>query len=124
MKFPVKRAKSLSGLLKDLKPSVCNGEPLYTGKPQRVFDGLRPREIFGNWLICVVENYRDPGGDYTVSSAPNGGDGVICNRTTENGYLTEHIMVHKKINNRSSTEDLILEAIENKKSRGGSVCFW
>lgn len=54
MKESVKRFKSLKICLSELAPFIHNGERLETGRGFKDFGGLRPREIWANWLICVA----------------------------------------------------------------------
>src|SRR5271168_4120969 len=59
MKYPVARFKSLKEALKQLEPSIRDGEHLQTGKPFARFGGLRSREILANWLLCVALNFTN-----------------------------------------------------------------
>jgi len=117
MKHSVKLVKDLKSILTWLEYPVRNGIELYTGRPEKL-TGLLPRELLGNWLVCIVANYKNKDGDYTISSDPTGGDGIIFNRKTARGYKTEHVMVPVEKRGVSNTETLIIESIEKKKNKG------
>jgi hypothetical protein len=121
MKFPVKRFKSLEIALKELEPFVRNGEHLQTGRPFKKFGGMLSREALANWLLCVSVNSFG-GAQLTFSSDPIGGDGIICDDSTGETWPTEHVMVPKpRTGEPGAAEALILDAIEQKRDKGGEA---
>jgi hypothetical protein len=121
MKYPVTQFKSLTVALKELEPFIRNGEHLQTGKPFKQFDGMRSREMLANWLVCVAINAED-GIELTFCSDPVGGDGIICNVATGETWPTEHVMVPRLSEGQTGdAEALILNAIQQKRLRGGAA---
>lgn len=121
MKYPVTQFKSLAVALKELEPFIRNGEHLQTGKPFEKFDGMRSREVLANWLLCVAINAAD-GVELTFSSDPIGGDGIIRNAATDETWPTEHVMVPRlREGETGNAEALILNAIEQKRLKGGAA---
>jgi len=121
MKHPVRRFKSLSVALKELEPFIRDGFHLQSGKPFKSFGDLRSRELLANWLLCVVMN-ADGGGPFEFTTDPTGGDGVIIDTSTDQTWLTEHVMVASVEAKRDKpVEDRILEQIGNKVARGGAA---
>jgi hypothetical protein len=120
MKYPITHFKSLTVALKELEPFIRNGEHLQTGKPFKKFGGLRSREILANWLLCVALN--SDGRSLTFSSDPLGGDGIIWASATGETWPTEHVMVPRlRPGETGDCEALILNAIEQKRTKGGAV---
>jgi hypothetical protein len=99
--------------------SDANGKHLESGKPFDKFSDMRAREILANWLLSVTVNYADKK-RFTFCSDPIGGDGIIYHEDTEETWLTEHIMVTRR--QTGDAETLILQAIEQKRQKGGSLC--
>jgi hypothetical protein len=121
MKYPVTQFKSLAAALKELEPFIRNGEHLQTGKPFKKFGGMRSREMLANWLVCVAINAED-GIELTFYSDPVGGDGIICNVATGETWPTEHVMVPRlREGQTGDAEALILNAIQQKRLRGGAA---
>jgi hypothetical protein len=119
MKYPVTQFKSLAAALKEIEPFVRNGRHLQTGKPFKKFAGVRSREILANWLVCVAVNAATEG-KLTFCSDPVGGDGIICDAATGESWLTEHVMVPKlRAGQTDDAETLILQAIDQKRDKGG-----
>ena len=75
-----------------------------------------------NWLLCVAINATDDR-DLTFSATndPIGGDGIICNVATDDTWPTEHVMVPRLSGQTGDCEALILEKIEQKRSKGGAA---
>jgi hypothetical protein len=122
MKYQVTRFKSLAVGLKELGPFIRNGEHLQTGKPSKLFGGLRSREILANWLLCVAMNSVATPDRLTFSSDPLGGDGIIHDTRTGETWQTEHVLVPRsRAGNVEDTEALILQAIEQKRTKGGAA---
>ena len=121
MRYHVTRFKSLTVALKELEPFVRNGEHLQTGKPFEKFGSMRSREILANWLVCVATNAATEG-NLTFYSDPTGGDGIICDTTTGETWQTEHVMVPRlRFGQTDDAEALILNAIEQKRLKGGAA---
>lgn len=119
MKATVTRFKSLKVAIKELEPFIKNGSHIEIGKPFKRFCGLRSRELLANWLICVVAAAAN-GKDYTFTSDPYGGDGIIIDNTTSQTWPTEHILVPTR-SSGTKVENLILQAIEQKNNKGGKA---
>lgn len=80
--------------------------------------GLRPRELVGLFLICVVGRHISKQ-DWTISSDPDRGDGVIiCNdkRREGEGFAVEQVYI-PSFSTESLTEAAI-SAISEKSSKG------
>src|SRR5579871_113241 len=121
MKYPVTRFKSLKIALKELEPFIRNGEHLQTGKPFKRMGGMRSREMLANWLACVVINAQS-GANLYFSSDPTGGDGIMCDTSTGETWPTEHVMVPRRSGGQTAdAEALILDAIEQKRNKGGAA---
>jgi hypothetical protein len=125
MKYPIARFESLKEALKQLEPSIRDGEHLQTGKPFARFGGLRSREIFANYLLCVALNFTNQEDRLTFagSSDPIGGDGIICDAVTGTTWprgrrstsSSEGFPVAKQ--KMLNVEALILKAIGKSKVR-------
>ena len=121
MKYPVRRFKSMEIALGELAPFVRDGTHLRTGKPFARFGGLRSREILANWLLCATINAVDAR-SLTFSSDPTGGDGIVQDATTGDTWQTEHVYVPPQAGCESpDAKTLILNAIEQKRSKGGAA---
>lgn len=121
MKQPVKHFKDLKLCLKNLEPFIRNGEHLQTGKPFKEFGGLRSREILGNWLICVVYNFRWQDDTVLLCTDPSGGDGIIYDNKDKKSFYTEHVLVPRNKIKDENVESLILGAIEKKQNKGSAA---
>jgi len=121
MRAKVTRFKTLERALGQLKQFVTEPQFLWTGTPIERFGGLRPREIWGNWLIAAVCSIgREQ--ELSVVTDPdgsNGGDGIIWDPVTEVGWRMEHIMlpVSRQGDTRSSDERII-DAVNKKQDKG------
>ena len=121
MKYPVRRFKSMQVALAELAPFVRNGARLPTGKPFARFGGLCSREILANWLLCATINAAD-GRSLTFSSDPIGGDGIVEDAAMGETWQTEHVFIPPQAGNESpDAKTLILNAIEQKRSKGGAA---
>jgi hypothetical protein len=118
MKYKTRRFKDLPVALKEIEPFIRMGWHLESGKPFENFGDMRSREILANWLVCVVVNEMTIG-NLTICSDPIGGDGIICDLMTGETWPTEHVMVSS--HQRGEAKDLILEAIEKKRRKGGAA---
>jgi hypothetical protein len=122
MKYQTKRFKSLAVALKELERFIRDGEHLQTGKPFERFDGLRSRELLGNWLLCVAFNFHHNADRMTFTSDPLGGDGIIYDETTKETWPTEHVLTPVDRGDKPpDLEALILKAIEEKQAKGGAA---
>ena len=122
MKYHVKRFKSLSVALRELEPFIRNARHLHIGKPSKVLPGMRPREVLANWLLCVAVNFSTTPDRLTFCSDPLGGDGIIYDTATGETWQTEHVMVpQSRSGHVEDVEALILNAIEQKRSKGGDA---
>jgi hypothetical protein len=121
MKYTVTRFKSLKVALKELKPFILNGQHLLTGKPFKRLGSMRSREALANWLVCVVINVQG-GANLTFTSDPVGGDGIISDTNTGETWCTEHVMVPRlRPGQTAAAEALILDAVEQKRRKGGAA---
>jgi hypothetical protein len=121
MKFTTTRFKSLAVALKEIEPFVRDGKHLHNGKPFEKFGGMRSREMLANWLLCVAINASNDT-NLTFSSDPIGGDGIICDTTTDQIWPTEHVMVPPlPASQPGDAHVLILNAIEQKRNKGGAA---
>ena len=122
MKHHVTKFKTLKIALKELEPFIRNGEHLRTGKTFKKFNGMRSREMLGNWLICAAKNSTEGSERYTFTSDPVDGDGVVLDSTTGNTWRTEHVMVPPF--REGETHDIyvaILDAVTAKQKKGGAA---
>jgi hypothetical protein len=122
MRYAVKKFKTLGLCLRELQPFIQDGQHLLTGKPFVKFDGLRSRELLGNWLCCVAINSITQTDRLTFSSDPTGGDGVIVDTITEETWPVEHVMIPAVTHGASAEiHDLIVAAVESKQQKGGAA---
>ncbi|MEQ8694279.1 MAG: hypothetical protein RIC85_03005 [Gammaproteobacteria bacterium] len=121
MKHPVKRFRNLTVALKEIEPFVRNGQHLLTGRGFKSFGDMRSREALANWLICVAINSTGKR-SVTFASDPIQGDGIIIDVASEETWPTEHVMVPPRRNDQpDNTQSRILEAITNKRKKGGGA---
>ncbi|MBU2523790.1 hypothetical protein KKG71_01180 [Patescibacteria group bacterium] len=109
--------KDFKTILKDMEPTVKNLKPLLVGREIENFS-LRPREVWGNWLLCAVlqkiHNIEITFGD------DNETDGIILNKVTGGWIQTEHVSaldVPTK-NHIPKGEERIIQAINKKIDKG------
>jgi hypothetical protein len=124
MKYRVVQFKTLAIALKGLEKFVKNqqGNQIRNGKPLEKFGGLRPREVWANWLVCAAGNAELEADRLIPLTDPFDGDGVIWDRLTEVGWPTEHIMVvEAKGGGSQDPEVAILNAISKKNGKGGAA---
>jgi hypothetical protein len=122
MKYPTIRFKNLQVALKELEPYIRSGEQVQTGKPVKQFDGLRPRALIANWLLCVAFNCACESPDrLTFTSDPFCGDGILYDTESEAAFLTEHVLVRDARSDEAvDIEARILKAINDKRQKGGA----
>jgi hypothetical protein len=83
--------------------------------------GMRSREALANWLLCAVVNATGQR-ELTFSSDPTGGDGILQDAKTGDVFPTEHVMVPRHSGGDSSdAHKLVLNAIEQKRAKGGAA---
>jgi hypothetical protein len=118
MKYPTTRFKSLQMALIELEPFVRNPKSLFTGRGLKQFGGMRPREMWANWLVCAVYGF-DQEVPLTFCSDPVGGDGIFLNTETGETLPSEHVMVPPpRANDRDDIETRILKKIDLKRNKG------
>lgn len=107
--------------LKDLEQFVKNPVLLQTGRPLKQFGNMLPREVLANWLLCATVNAVERR-QLVFSSDPTGGDGIIWDKTAHEIFPTEHVMVPRlSALNGADAQTLILEAIQQKRTKGGAA---
>src|SRR3989344_2429419 len=117
-KHLIQKVRDLKVILKDMEPFIKNPVFLRTGRNIINFS-LRPREVFANWLVCVVGNFNNGNEDLTFAEDPTGGDGLILNNKTGKLMLTEHVFIPPpQPENNKTVEDLMLEKIIHKTKKG------
>lgn len=112
-----KQVRSLKILLKDMEPYVRDAKFLHSGRKFENFK-LLPREIWANWLMCVVlQKLHDA--DITFAEDDNC-DGLFIDKKTGRVVATEHVSALEipKANLQEKGEARILHAIEHKIKRG------
>lgn len=113
----LKQIRDLKIVLKDIEPYVKNPLFLTQGKRFSNFNML-VREAWANWLLCVVFQ-KVYGNLFTFQEVENG-DGVIMDKITKIGFVTEHVCAldfpqGKKL---PKGEERVLWAINHKIKRG------
>jgi hypothetical protein len=119
MKSEVIHFKSPKLALENLKPFIQNPELFRTGKKLKKFGGMLPRELLGNWLLCVAVNFSN-GSNLRFCTDPSGGDGLIWDPAKDETWPTEHtlIMPRNRSKETADIETLILNRIHAKRSKG------
>ena len=123
MRYAVTKFKSLSVCLQELKPFIQNGQHLLTGKPFARFDGLRSRELLGNWLCCVAINSITQPDRLTFTSDPTGGDGVIVDTITGDTWPVEHVMIPAAEQETAPDIQALISAAITTKQRKGEAAY-
>jgi hypothetical protein len=122
MEYAVKRFISLRVALEQLEPFIVQRKQLLNGRPLQKFGRLLPRELVGNWLLCVAVNSGFDTERLTFTSQPDGmdGDGVILDTVSGATVLTEHVVAYRRENDGQSVdvEASILQAIVDKHRKG------
>lgn len=121
MKQKVTTFVSMRQALKELGPFICDGNHLETGKPFKNFDGMRSREVLGNWLLCAALNSDYGNERLRVCSDPNGGDGVINDEFENRAIAMEHVLVSRSSKAAKDTESLLIDQINKKREKGGKA---
>lgn len=109
--------KDLKIALKDFQPMVENPKFLWNGREIQNFS-LRPREAWGNWLVCVVLRKMQER-DITFME-DDSGDGYIVDRDLGLVFPTEHVSALEipKGKDLPKGEQRVIDAIEMKIARG------
>lgn len=119
MRQEVKRVKNLSDYLKIvIQPILKNPIRLRVGRKLKII-GLLPREIVGLFLVCVVGRYIAPNEDWTLSSDPDGRDGIIICQSGPregDGFATEQVYIPPHTS--GDLTQRVLSAIARKSSKG------
>jgi len=117
MKYQVTAVRDLALILKDLELHIRDPRHLRVGRDFKKMS-MRPRELLGNWLLCVVL-CSVTGRRWTLSDDPTGGDGAMLDRDAETGFLTEHVFIPPPSDgNDTSVEQQIVEAVARKSKKG------
>jgi hypothetical protein len=121
MKYPVVRFKTMEVALKEMEPFIRDGIHLQSGKPFQKLGGMRSREALANWLLCAVMTATGQR-NLTFSSDPVGGDGILIDSNTDETFQAEHVMVPRlKGGENADAHSLVLDAIEQKRTKGGKA---
>lgn len=117
MKYQITAVRDLKLILKDLEPHVRDPRQLRVGRDFKRM-AMRPRELLGNWLFCVVLG-KATGRNWTLSEDPMGGDGAMLDRDAGTGFLTEHVFIPPPANgNTKSVEEQVIDAVSSKAAKG------
>jgi hypothetical protein len=82
---------------------------------------MRSREALANWLICAAVNSIGQR-ELTFTSDPVGGDGILVDTKTGETFQTEHVMVpRQKGREGADAHELVLDAIDLKRKKGGAA---
>lgn len=124
MKQEIMYVRSLENYLEtQIQPILKNPSYIKNGRPFKNIK-LRPREVLGAFLICILIRYLS-NQDWTIARDPENGDGVIIcmdkNRLYEGAFL-EQVYV-PRINNEQQIEsseiiNKIQLEIQKKHSKG------
>lgn len=119
------RFRSLGIALKEMERFVKDGRSLSIGRPFKQFGNMRPREVLGNLLICMVLNHEESSDHWTFTSDPTGdADGVIHNNDINESWMMEHVMIPTSPGQSKSNgeiENRILDCIQKKIAKGGDA---
>jgi hypothetical protein len=114
----ITRIRDLGVALKEMEPYVKDPQFLRIGRAFRNFP-LRPREVWANWLLCVVGNYNNGNDNLTFADDPTGGDGIVLDRATERFMLTEHVFIPPpRPDSTETVEDSMVNAVNHKMQNG------
>lgn len=119
----VRRFKSMRVALTEMQ-RYWYRDHLRTGREFDQLNGLRSREILGNWLIAAALN-DDAGWErWSFTServGEHGVDGYLYDSTVNCGYPTEHTIALEFSDTPTTTaEDRIIKAITKKQEHGGT----
>lgn len=106
--------------LKDLAQFIRDPRHLWVGKPVQQFGKLRPRELVGNWLLCVALSHGR-GESLTFTTDHAEGDGVIVDKTSGATFPTEHVFVPKQQpGEHRSVEEQVIDQVTLKQEKAGA----
>ena len=113
----LKVVKNLKVVLKDMEPLVTDPQYLWNGRELSNFS-LRPREIWANWLICIVLRHIHKS-DITFMDDDKG-DGFIVDKDRRVIVPTEHVSALDipLAKNLPLGEQRVIDAINKKVSKG------
>lgn len=112
-----KGIKDFKIALKDLEPLVKDPRFLWRGRDLSNFS-LRPREVWANWLICVI--LRKLYGKGITFMDDDSGDGFLVDKDRQIVIPVEHVCALDipEADNLPKGEQRVINAINNKISRG------
>lgn len=111
-----KQIKDMKILLKDMEPMIKDPRFLKHGRDMENFS-LRPREVWANWLICVV--LQEIHGKDITFAEDDKDDGIIVDKRTGHRIRTEHVSaLENPMNPIPKGEARIIWAINHKIQRG------
>ena len=133
MKHKITKFKNPQVALQEIAQFVRDPRHLDVGRKVKKFDGLLPRELLGNWLLCAVANGDNKDGPMTFTTDPDGGDGILYDVESQRSWRTEHVYVPVPArDDHRLVEDRIADAVRKKQAKGGApyasgkvlVVFW
>ncbi len=117
-KHRVTQIRDLQIILRDMERYVKDPSFLRVGREFTNFS-LRPREVWANWLMCVVANNNNGNDNLTFAEDPTGGDGVILDKETGILMLTEHVFIPPpQPGDGETVEQLMMNAVHHKMQSG------
>ena len=118
MKYPTTSFELPKLALKELEPIIRNGRHLATGRPFKEFGGMRSRGDSSQLADLCCDQLSKGAERLTFSSDPIGGDGILYDSDTGYAFPTEHVFVPPSKNASGNIEQLILDKIAQKQSKG------
>lgn len=122
MHYDVTQFNNMKIALKGMEPFIRDGEHLQTGKPFEKFDGLRSKELPGNWLVCAAPNSIRTAEELAFTSDLAGSDVLIYDNAAKRAWPTEHFVVPRQDSGGASAEEFIRKAIATKQEKGRRSC--
>lgn len=119
IRYHIRRFRDLHVVLRDLEPHIRNARSLLAGREFFNFP-LRPRELFGLWLLSAVANHY--GDNLTIANDPEAGDGMLVEqeildkRDPLDAFMFEQTMVSNF--QQGDINECIINAIREKISLG------
>ena len=121
MKHKITKFKNPQVALQEIAQFVRDPRHLDVGRKVKKFDGLLPRELLGNWLLCAVANGDNKDGPMTFTTDPDGGDGILYDVESQRSWRTEHVYVPVPArDDHRLVEDRIADAVRKKQAKGGA----
>jgi hypothetical protein len=108
--------KSLKEVLPAVEAICKSTEELLRGKRMVKFKGMLPREFLVNWIYCAAANAANPKKDFTFTTDPIDGDGIVLERKYNAIKPTQHVLVytHDEKAQEKPLDDKIIEKINEK----------